>query len=606
MGPRDAATPHYTTRLEPLGTDDRGVTRAELGVLLVILAACALPMWINLGLRDTTHTMENLAVFSSQETWLRQHGWHDIPAEPRAWAMPSRNGEPRLRKPPGVVWANLLAWADLRPGDANATPDDLLYRARLVSVAMGLVLMAGVYGIGRQLGDRRTAWLAALVAGTMIFTQKQARYASYDIYMAAWLAAAWAAVPMRSLFAFGPSRAWRDAGRWGFAGAALGVAWMCKGPLALAVFAVMLAGVAAAARSGRGLRRLAWGLPLAIGVAGVIALPWYAWAAMHYPLGEAIFAEAAHVQQRSSPPWFYLGLLGLVFPWTVFLIGGLCLPWMRLDGSRRRQALAAWWAFVFIVVMFTIPSAKQQRYILPIVPAAAVLIAQLWRWHRELAAAGEDDPGGAALRWPHAVLLIGGAIWFGPFALWQEQLVAWGVLEQPEIDASDATLGVVAVSLFMLVAGVMVARHTLTRNKRPAAAAAWTAAWMIAFSTAWWAAYSAAPDGIHPTRQPARLVADLTAGYPVRGLITDDLDEGINEELLFYSQRVMPELDPAALRRFTDAARHAGEIAFVVAPVGEPRDALLHDLGYTPRFTFTEDHDRRATLWQLPPHQAAP
>ncbi|MFW6336376.1 MAG: ArnT family glycosyltransferase [Phycisphaeraceae bacterium] len=588
------APPTCTIRTEPLGGERGGVRDALL--LLVILLACLPPLLSGLGELDTTHTMENLAVFSSQETWLRLHGWHDVEAEPGAWVMPSRNREPRLRKPPGVVWANLLAWTGLEPGDPDATPDALLYRARLVSVAMGVLLIAGVYGIGRGLGDRTTAALAALVAGTMILTQKQARYASYDIYIAAWLAVAMGVAPLRGLLGDAARSARSDAVRWLAAGLAMGAAWMCKGPLAAGVFVLALLGVVVAGRSARGVRRLGVGLLIALPMACVVALPWYVWAELNYDLLGAMFREASHVQERSSPPWYYAGLLGLVFPWTVWLIGGLFLPWLRLGGMRRRQALAGWFWFALVLVAFSLASAKQQRYILPIVPAAAVLIAQLWRWHVELVRAGEDDPGGGALRWPHAVVLVGGALAFAPFVLLQEQLVTWGVFERREVGAMHAA-GAVAVSLGMLVCGGLTAWWTLGKRKKPIAAAAATAAWMIVFSTAWWAVYAHAPDAVHPVREPALKVAELTADAPVRSFITEDLDEGINEELLFYSQRIMPEVDAAGLEPFTASLRQTGRLGYVVAPVGEPRDAMLRELGYTPVKTFQEDYDRKATLW---------
>lgn len=586
--------PSCTIRTEPLGAD-RGALRDAL-LLLVILVACLPPLLSGLGELDTTHTMENLAVFSSQETWLRLHGWHDVEAEPGAWAMPSRNGAPRLRKPPGVVWANLLAWTGLEPGDPNATADDLLDRARLVSVAMGLLLIAGVYAIGRGLGDRKTAAIAALVAGTMILTQKQARYASYDIYMAAWLAVAMGVAPLRNVLGGAAMQRGAAAARWLAAGAAVGAAWMCKGPLAVGLFVLALLGVVLAGRSVAGVRRLGGGLLLALPMACAVALPWYVWAELRYDLLGAMFREASHVQERSSPPWFYAGLLGLVFPWTVWLIGGLFLPWLRLGGMRRRQALAGWFWFVLVLVAFSLASAKQQRYILPIVPAAAVLIAQLWRWHAELVRAGEDDPGGGALRWPHAVLLLGGALAFAPFVLLQEQLVSWGVFERREVGAMHPA-GTVAASLGMLVCGGLTAWWMLGKRKKPIAAAAATAAWMIVFSTAWWAVYADAPDAVHPVREPAIELAGITADAPVRSFITPDLDEGINEELLFYSQRIMPEVDAAGLERFNASLRQTGRAGYVVAPVGEPRNAMLRGLGYTPVKTFAEDYDRDATLW---------
>ncbi|MEP0762465.1 MAG: hypothetical protein HRF48_06970, partial [Chloroflexota bacterium] len=159
--------------------------------LALVLLACLPPMLVDLAKRDSTHTMENIALLSAQETWLRQQGYYDLPADPNAWVMPTRNGSPRVTKPPMLVWLNLLAWWDLDPYTASV--DLVTYRARLVAVGMALILIASTFWAGLTLADRRLAVLAALAAGSMWFLQRQGRTASYDIHLAAWSSLAMAA-----------------------------------------------------------------------------------------------------------------------------------------------------------------------------------------------------------------------------------------------------------------------------------------------------------------------------------------------------------------------------------------------------------------------------
>ncbi|MCG8510549.1 MAG: glycosyltransferase family 39 protein, partial [Rhodospirillales bacterium] len=169
-------------------------------LLLAVLAICLPAMLVDLAARDSTHTMENIAVLSAQETWLRQVGYKDIEAAPDAWLMPTRNGEPRVTKPPMYVWTTVLGWIGLDPD--TATAEQIIWRARFVSVVMGVVLIASIFWMGLSLEGRRLAVVAALAAGAMWFVQRQARTASYDIHMTAWVAlslagALWAMKPLR-------------------------------------------------------------------------------------------------------------------------------------------------------------------------------------------------------------------------------------------------------------------------------------------------------------------------------------------------------------------------------------------------------------------------
>jgi hypothetical protein len=64
-----AASPSLGPFVEP----DLGAWRAWMGLIAVLLV-CGAPLFVRLGEADSRRTMENIAVASSQETWLRQHG----------------------------------------------------------------------------------------------------------------------------------------------------------------------------------------------------------------------------------------------------------------------------------------------------------------------------------------------------------------------------------------------------------------------------------------------------------------------------------------------------------------------------------------------------
>lgn len=75
-----------------------------------------------------------------------------------------------------------------------------------------------------------------------------------------------------------------------------------------------------------------------------------------------------------EPFWFYVpALMSRFLPWSPFLVVYCFLP--RPPGRDRRFP-AAW--FLGIFVFLTISSGKHSRYALPLYPAAALLVADLW------------------------------------------------------------------------------------------------------------------------------------------------------------------------------------------------------------------------------------
>src|SRR5689334_3793109 len=87
-------------------------------LLLVALVVCQVPLMRGLARPDTSEVMEQFALVSAQETWMRQHA-----GESHAWTIPTLFGQPRLAKPPLTVWLYLFAWRDL---PREASPQTLL------------------------------------------------------------------------------------------------------------------------------------------------------------------------------------------------------------------------------------------------------------------------------------------------------------------------------------------------------------------------------------------------------------------------------------------------------------------------------------------------
>jgi 4-amino-4-deoxy-L-arabinose transferase-like glycosyltransferase len=160
---------------------------------------------------------------------------------------------------------------------------------------------------------------------------------------------------------------------------------------------------------------LLWGFPLALIVAGI----WYApviwrhgWLFIDQFFIQHHFARyISNKYHHSQPVYFYILVLPLVaLPWTAFLVKGLIQfkSWLwragaevgdRADQSSNRLMTFALAWFVFPMVFFSFSGSKLPGYILPVLPAAALIVGrQLIRLR--------SDPGGWPLRTTAALFLL--------------------------------------------------------------------------------------------------------------------------------------------------------------------------------------------------------
>jgi 4-amino-4-deoxy-L-arabinose transferase-like glycosyltransferase len=169
------------------------------------------------------------------------------------------------------------------------------------------------------------------------------------------------------------------------AGVFLGLAMMSKGPVALlqsvlpfAAFAVYahLVGVELPERASRPTRSgRALSVLLGVGLLLAIALPWPIYVmltvpdAMHKWIEDIFYAPGT--SDRQARWWGYFWLVPNLVPWIPLFIAGLCLPF--LSRYRRKPINLAWFLFVTPIVVMSFVRDKNERYGLPMVPAAALL-----------------------------------------------------------------------------------------------------------------------------------------------------------------------------------------------------------------------------------------
>ena len=294
-----------------------------------------------------------------------------------AWEMWSRgdflvpylNGEPYSHKPPLYFWLVHAGWWLLGVHE---------WVLRCIAPVIALCILFASERLARQLwpGDACTArQVPWLVFGSLFFTG-----------FFTWVQIDLLLVLMTLLAMTGIIRAAR--GRrsgWLLTGLAIGLGVLSKGPVILlhVLPVALLAPLWKRDADTRFWLRWYAGMVGSVLVGAVMAL---AWALPAAQAGGEVYREAilwgqtAHRMVQSfahaHPPWWYLPWLALLFaPWIL-------LPWcwsaLRRAGVSQDEGLRlclTWLVSVFILM--SLVSGKQIKYLLPLVPAFALMLARV-------------------------------------------------------------------------------------------------------------------------------------------------------------------------------------------------------------------------------------
>jgi 4-amino-4-deoxy-L-arabinose transferase-like glycosyltransferase len=307
----------------------------------------------------------------------------EIPREMLAsgdWIVPHLDGLAYIEKPPLQYWATALS---LEVFGVNE------FAARLYTALSALGSIAAVALAARRLSGGQAGFrAAAMLAGMLLFVilgQLLTLDMSLTLYLTVALTGFLAA--QRDAEEGRPYRGWMLVA---WAAAALGV--LTKGLVAALIPAAVLVLYSAYGRDFRPWRRLhAWsGLPLFL----AITVPWYWLAALRLPDFLEFFFVHEHFARYLTPSadreeawWFFAAvfLLGSL-PWTLSALRVLFLGWPTpgarhgaRDGKRRGFDAALFlklWVW-FVCVFFSLSDSKLIPYILPAMPALAMLTAAI-------------------------------------------------------------------------------------------------------------------------------------------------------------------------------------------------------------------------------------
>jgi 4-amino-4-deoxy-L-arabinose transferase-like glycosyltransferase len=319
--------------------------------------------------------------------WSEEVRWLQIPREMHAngdWFWPTINGHTYYDKPLGSYWLVLIS------SFVTGSLDE--HSARLPSALSALVAVALTMAIARRLSNDAASLVAGLILATSFSFVFFARSASTDVEtVAGVLAALWIFLKHDDH----PS-AWWIILLW----LTMALTSLTKGLLGFALPVLVITAYSWTSRDsngalpdGRGLlTRIVNATRWLLQPTSIIAIPL---AALVY-LGPFVISSATHdsgdgfamvyrenIRRFFAPvnhrgPIYLYGyvIFMLAAPWSLLLPAGLVHVHFGIDqqGRGRRFALAFFWS---VFVFFTLSASRRSYYLLPILPAVALLVAPL-------------------------------------------------------------------------------------------------------------------------------------------------------------------------------------------------------------------------------------
>jgi 4-amino-4-deoxy-L-arabinose transferase-like glycosyltransferase len=288
------------------------------------------------------------------------------------WVTTRLNGIKYFEKPPLQTWMNALTFSLFGLGD---------WQARLWTGLNGIFGVVLTWQAGRKLFGERAGFYAALVLASSFYWAACSQINSLDMGLSGMMTLALCAL----LLAQRNDATAREQRNWMlacWAGMALSV--LAKGLIGLVLPGAILVIYTLAARDWRIWTRLHLAKGLLLFFA--IAAPWFVLVGLANPEQPHFFFIHEHFDRfllkehhREAAWWIFFALFAAgTVPWAGVLLQSLAHGAKRdaIDGPgpfRPRLMLLVW--IGFIILFFTKSSSKLPGYILPVFPAAALLVA---------------------------------------------------------------------------------------------------------------------------------------------------------------------------------------------------------------------------------------
>jgi 4-amino-4-deoxy-L-arabinose transferase-like glycosyltransferase len=450
------------------------------------------------------------------------------------WVTPRLDGLQYFEKPPLQYWVTALAYRAFGVRE---------WTARLAPALFGWLAVLAVAWAGVQVAGQATGLLGAAALAGSAWPVGLAHFVSLDAVLAGCLAVALAAFLVAQA---APASLHRARACMLLAWAAIGAAVLAKGLVALVIPGGALVLYSLATRDFALWRRLEPVRGIALLLA--VTAPWFVLVSSRNPGFAHFFFVHEHFERflttehnREGPWWYFVPLLlaGLL-PWTVLFLAKLPAMWRMpspaANGFSWSRFCLAWCAFVFL--FFSASGSKLPSYILPLFPAAALLI------------------GSALARLPARTL----AALFAGYAVSAAALALALALAYPALTTRVATLRTPAALYEALHPGII--------GGLALAAASGAVAWLLARREPQWASRLPAVaivslgmigalalafyanDALSPSRSTRDLVAVLRSGTVVP----------YDAAAPFYQVSLYDQTLPFYLRRTTTVVDYRDEL----------------------------------------------
>lgn len=370
------------------------------------------------------------------------------------WITPFFNGETRFDKPPLIYWLMAIAYLVLGVNEWAARLPTAIAAMALVSLGFYTLWSLGAQSLSNVQSQptkfKYPNWLCAGLGSALMALNLEtivwARTGLSDMLLTGCIGGA-----LMSFFLgyAQPSKPVLQA-RWYLTFYILiGLAILTKGPVGM-VLPVLIIGLFVLYLGNwkevlQEMRILSGSLLVLL-----IALPWYVlviwangWTYINSFFGYHNLERFTSTVNHHEGPWYYhfpVVLLGFA-PWSIYLPVAIARlqfwqrsHWRSKDRSTQLGLFALFW-FVGVFVFFTIAATKLPSYVLPLMPAAAILVALLWSEELKL----EGDPLQPHVfkentqrkiffllsNWLNIVFLlaIAGLLFFSPYLLGYDQAV---------------------------------------------------------------------------------------------------------------------------------------------------------------------------------------
>ncbi len=475
---------------------------------------------------------------------------------------------------------------------ADVDTINLIKFGRLASAMMALITIGAVFWAGYSIAGTQAGLFSAMICAANPVFIWHARLASPPIHQAMWAmlsiaSALWAIRPLRA----SPSVERQFLG-WVICGLSLGGATLSIGPLAAVTVMgpILVLLLLCPHRQGH-----LMGLMAAVIIGVLVVMPWTVLLHNHDP-------NAAEVWWNEHQP-FGLHSLGVMFdhlgdrlllilvsivPWTLWLFAAVSQPFSTSSqGSRTRLFLGFTWFLTATFIMLTQSATADIGSLLPLVPAAAVMIGQLFHHYAEMAGEGRFARFWRLLRWPHVLLLMWISVMVPLVIAFPKPFIEKGWFSAPFFDdpgwGFTMGLGTVLLGLVFLVA-----RQTYKHS--PGGALGITAAWMLLLSAVIAIPASRSLHARSLIRKDAADIVRYTQDHPIFAVQGEGISPGeLHPAVLLY---VGSEIRSVGAKQVDEVAARQKTTIYLLSRIDAMRPA-------DKAVPVMDLRNTKMTLWRL-------